>query len=113
MGGSLTASAHRTYLPGRSTTVNALKIHLDDNVVTAVSELAPGTAIALDDGGSTLDVTVAEDVPFGHKVAIVPIAEGEAVVKYGASIGLATTDIAPGQHVHVHNLRSVRGAASS
>ena len=94
-------------------TVNALQIHPDDNVVTAVSELAAGTHIALDDGDSSIDVRVSEAIPFGHKVAIAPISEGEAVVKYGARIGLAMIDIAPGQHVHVHNLRSVRGAASS
>ena len=93
--------------------MNALEIHPDDNVVTAVSELPAGSHIALDDGGSAVDVTVTEAIPFGHKVAIAPISRGEAVVKYGARIGLATTDIAPGQHVHVHNLRSVRGAASS
>jgi altronate dehydratase small subunit len=54
-----------------------------------------------------------EAIPFGHKVAIVAIRQGETVVKYGASIGRATADIAPGEHVHVHNLRSVRGAAKS
>jgi len=35
------------------------------------------------------------------------------VIKYGTSIGVATDDVRPGEHVHVHNLRSVRGAARS
>ncbi len=45
-----------------------------------------------------------QDVPRGHKIALAPIPAGEAVIKFGFPIGCATTDIAPGQHVHSHNL---------
>ena len=89
---------------------NVLLMHLDDNVVNAVVDLPQGAPLALD-GHADLGVVALEPIPFGHKVAIAPIARGERVVKYGASIGIATADIAPGQHVHTHNLRSVRGAA--
>ena len=47
------------------------------------------------------NVEVRED---GHKYAIRPIAEGEDVMKYGMPIGHATRAIAPGEHVHSHNL---------
>ena len=47
-----------------------------------------------------------EAVPAGHKYALRPIARGEAVVKYGEIIGRATRDIAEGEWVHTHNLRS-------
>jgi altronate hydrolase len=40
----------------------------------------------------------------GHKYAIRPIPAGEDVIKYGMPIGHATHDIAPGEHVHSHNL---------
>src|SRR5690242_7705224 len=40
----------------------------------------------------------------GHKIATRPISAGATVRKYGQVIGAATADIAPGQHVHVHNL---------
>src|ERR1700760_4019102 len=43
-------------------------------------------------------------IPAGHKVAIRPIAQGEAVYRYGNVIGFATRSITPGEHVHVHNL---------
>lgn len=46
---------------------------------------------------------VALGVPFGHKVALRPIARGGPVIKYGVAIGRATCDIASGAHVHVHN----------
>ena len=45
----------------------------------------------------------------GHKYARRAIAAGEAVVKYGMPIGHATRDIAPGEHVHVHNLATNLG----
>ncbi|HYE58432.1 MAG TPA: altronate dehydratase family protein, partial [Rhodothermales bacterium] len=53
-----------------------------------------------------VEVEAQSEIPFGHKVALRPIAEGEGVVKYGHRIGSATTHIAPGTHVHSHNLRT-------
>jgi hypothetical protein len=47
----------------------------------------------------------APGIPFGHKVALRPIAEGEPVLKYGVAIGIATQSIGEGEHVHVHNCR--------
>lgn len=41
--------------------------------------------------------------PAGHKIARTGIAQGQAVVKYGQTIGYATADIAAGDHVHSHN----------
>ncbi|MBV5349995.1 UxaA family hydrolase, partial [bacterium] len=54
-------------------------------------------------------VAVVERITFGHKFALRLIKTGEPVIKYGETIGLATKDILPGQHVHVHNLESCRG----
>jgi len=51
-------------------------------------------------------VTVASDVPAGHKIAMRPIPAGATVLKYGYPIGVATRDISPGEHVHSHNLTS-------
>ena len=46
------------------------------------------------------------DVPAGHKIALVDIPQGAAVVKYGYPIGVATADIRAGEFVHTHNLAS-------
>ncbi|MEL0022929.1 MAG: UxaA family hydrolase [Rhodobiaceae bacterium] len=67
-----------------------------DNVATLMDEDA-GIA-CLSDG-----MTIADKVPFGHKVSLRAIARGEAVVKYGIRIGVATHPIEQGEHVHVHN----------
>jgi altronate dehydratase small subunit len=73
-------------------------------------DLAAGVRLEPSVQGSE-DVITREPIPFGHKVALVPIRTGEHVIKYGASIGIADGDIQPGHHVHVHNVKSVRGAA--
>ena len=76
-----------------------------DNVATALEPLDLGRTIRVADASLTL----VDAVPRGHKVALRPIGAGEAVVKYGSPIGTATADIAPGAHVHTHNVASTRG----
>ena len=89
---------------------NTLVIHPGDSVGVALHDLQAGTEVE-PTCGHVRGVVTRQAIPFGHKVALVPIRDGEEIIKYGASIGLAEGDIAPGEHVHVHNLRSVRGAA--
>ena len=93
--------------------VNVLRIHPDDNVVVALLDLPKGSHLEAAQPIANEGILAQDAIPFGHKVAIADINQGQSVMKYGASIGVATEDIAPGQHVHLHNLRSVRGAASS
>ena len=45
----------------------------------------------------------------GHKYALCDIKKGENIIKYGQSIGHATCDIAEGEHVHTHNLKTNLG----
>lgn len=69
----------------------------EDNVAVA--------SLAIEPGGELPDgVRAAARIDPGHKVAIHPIHVGEPVVKYGQAIGRATVEIAPGDHVHSHNL---------
>ena len=75
-----------------------------DNVATALEALDAGRVI-----GGAAPVTVREPIPRGHKVAMRAISEGENVVKYGNPIGIATSAISPGAHVHTHNVASTRG----
>lgn len=52
------------------------------------------------------------DVPAGHKLALRDIKAGEKIVKYGFPIGVATKDIAKGEWVHIHNVRTALSEAS-
>lgn len=76
-----------------------------DNVAVALEDLPAGKLVELN--GSNLKVS--ESIDFGHKFAIRGIQSGENIVKYGEIIGVAGDDISPGQHVHVHNVKSLRG----
>ena len=80
-----------------------------DNVCTVVENIEPGSVISVQDNGQESGITVGEKIPFGHKFAIRPIQRGDPIIKYGEVIGVATREITPGQHVHVHNLESRRG----
>ena len=75
-----------------------IRIHPTDNVVIARRQLLPGTVLESE------GIAVSALVPPGHKVSTRAMAVGEPVLRYGQVIGAATATIAPGQHVHVHNL---------
>jgi len=77
---------------------NTVRLNAADNVVVAFADLSAETSL---DGE---DVTVTADIARGHKVATAAISKGDAVRKYDQIIGFATADIAPGDHVHSHNL---------
>jgi altronate dehydratase small subunit len=84
-------------------------LHPQDNVGTALRDLAPGEVVRAERHGTATAIEVRHPIPFGHKLALEPIARGEPVLKYGEVIGLASQDIAPGEHVHTHNVESQRG----
>lgn len=74
---------------------SALQVHPADSVAVALRPLAAGEA---------LGITLREAIDQGHKFALRAHAAGDVVTKYGLPIGVATRDIAPGEHVHSHNL---------
>ncbi len=76
-----------------------------DNVATALDDLASGQVQVLGASAGTL-VLAAEDILLGHKIALRRIEGGEAIIKFGVPIGIATTAIEPGAWVHLHNCRS-------
>ncbi len=75
-----------------------VKIAPADNVAVALVDMSAGEV--------ALDVTLAEDIPAGHKFALTEISAGENVIKYSAPIGSATTDIKVGHWVHTHNTKT-------
>ena len=88
----------------------ALIMDAKDNVAVAIRELDAGETlrIAVPDG-TERRVTTDGPIPFGHKFATQPIAEGDQIIKYGERIGRATAAIPAGAHTHIHNITSQRG----
>ncbi len=79
-------------------TRDVVKLNPQDNIVIALRDLQAGEQPAY------VPVPLAAPVSRGHKIAVSSIQAGENVVRYGQIIGQAKCDIAPGEHIHVHNL---------
>ncbi len=56
----------------------------------------------------TLRAKAAQDIPLGHKIALIEVAKGEKIIKYDESIGRASCRVQKGQHVHTQNLKTDR-----
>ena len=89
-------------MKARELPVLAIRVHPRDNVAVLAADVQTAATVHLDDG---TELRAVEAIARGNKVALGPIARGEAVIRYGEEIGTATQDIATGQHVHTHNLR--------
>ena len=98
------AAAGRRATPAGAAGPSAIVLDAADNVAVALRAVAPGDEVAV--GG--LVVLARAEIAAGHKLALRPVAEGERVLKYGEPIGIASAEIAAGEHVHVHNVRSAR-----
>jgi hypothetical protein len=77
-------------------------LHPEDDVFVCCSSIAAGDAFLVE-GQS---VRAAKGITMGHKVARRHLQIGAKVRKYGAPIGSLTAAVAPGDHVHLHNLAS-------
>jgi altronate dehydratase small subunit len=86
----------------------ALIINPKDNTATALNDIEAGETVSLaSSSGQVLNQIKAQQaVPFGHKLAVTSIGQGDKVLKYGEVIGLATRSIDKGDYVHVHNVES-------
>lgn len=82
-----------------------IKIHGKDNVAVAIAPIPGGSEISI----SGTDITLAENIPQGHKFALLPIKKGETILKYGNPIGTASRDIQQGEWVHTHNIKTTLG----
>ncbi len=85
--------------------VNAIKLDEKDNVAVALETLKVGEPLSIK--GGIKEINVLKKIPYGHKVAIAPIPKAGKVIKYGECMGIATMDIAIGDHVHVLNVRGL------
>ncbi len=89
--------------------MDAIMLRENDNVATALRDLAAGEEIIVGVQELSLRVRVGQAILFGHKLAVTEIGQGEHILKYGEIIGRATQAIPAGCHAHVHNIESLRG----
>ena len=87
-----------------------IRLHPSDSVVVALRDIGAGEPFAAEIGLPGL--RAAQGVAQGHKLAIASLAPGMTVHKLGQVIGVASAPIAPGEHVHTHNLAYTPSAAN-
>jgi altronate hydrolase len=78
----------------------ALQLHPDDDVAVALAPLGAGRRLTI----GRYAIRLSSDIGAGHKIALRGVEPGQPVRRYGQVIGFATRAIAPGDHVHAHNL---------
>jgi altronate dehydratase small subunit len=88
--------------------INSLILNETDNVAVAIKSLKCGDVARFVINNKTVEVIVTKDITRYHKFATVQIEKGCQVYKYGQVIGIAVSDICSGEHVHSHNLISLR-----
>lgn len=79
-----------------------------DNVATLIAEGNPGDECQLR-GQRSDTIILRAHIPYGHKIAITTLSAGDEVKKYNEVIGRMTQGAEPGDHIHVHNVESIRG----
>ena len=86
-------------------------VNQNDNVATAMGDVKPGVAKLI--GAVAGDIDAAENVVYGHKLALKDISKGDFIVKYNVNIAKATKDIKKGGYVHIHNAESLNDVRRS
>jgi galactarate dehydratase len=77
-----------------------VRVHARDNVAIIVNEGGLRAGTQFDSG-----LTLIEDVPEAHKVALADIGDGEPIYRYGSVIGFAEGAIRQGSWVHEERMR--------
>ncbi|WP_338760260.1 UxaA family hydrolase [Massilia sp. METH4] len=89
-------------MPSQAAAPQLLLMSPEDNCLIARMPLSAGELVDIDG----TQVTLPAAVPLGYKVARVPLAPGDKVLRYGAPIGSVTAPVARGAVLHIHNLAS-------
>jgi len=87
----------------------------DDDVGVTAIDLKAGEvvqAVTLE-GEPVTEINLVDDVPLGHKIAMRDMEAQKHIIEYGRPIGYASRDIAAGEHVHTHNITSLRWSGNS
>ncbi len=81
-----------------------------DSVGVATVEIKAGETVEglYMDSQEALKVKALNDIPLGHKIAMIDHGVADSVIKYGADIGKIVADVKKGGHVHIQNLKTRR-----
>ena len=84
----------------------ALMMRPEDNVAVVLQPTPAESFVNIVNQASLNEFLIVQSIDSYHKFSVKDI--GEEIIKYGEVIGIATAAIAKGEHVHTHNVRSIR-----
>lgn len=88
---------------------NAILIDPEDNIAVAIDNLKKGQTAIVKGVDFSEKISLIQDIPFGHKLALTALQEDKEVIKYGEVIGVTMRNIEKGEYVHDHNIKGIRG----
>ena len=80
-----------------------------DNVgVVVIEKITPKQDCScwIMENDSSTKIQSLDEIPLGHKIAMLDLNEGDTILKYGHDIGKVVKSIKKGEHVHVHNVKT-------
>ena len=77
-------------------------LHPQDNVLVCCRQANVNEIITI----GKEKIALLQNMELGHKVARQALSRGDKIIKYGVFIGSARQAISPGEHVHLHNMKS-------
>ena len=76
--------------------MKAIKVNEKDNVAVVIAPARKGDEL------EGFGITLLDDIPQGHKAALVPLKKGDAVTRYGVTLGYMMVDVQPGNWINEH-----------
>lgn len=86
-----------------------IRLNPNDTVAVMLSKSKARDVYTIVDtaGKKCGQVTVNEEIPFGHKVSIKDMKAGSRAIKTNIIIGKTSRDVVAGDHIHIHNVKSI------
>ncbi|QQO08505.1 galactarate dehydratase [Breznakiella homolactica] len=77
--------------------IKLIQVDKRDNVAIPAENLPKGSV-------TWENLTILEDIPQGHKIALTDLAKGDKVIRYGVTLGFLNTDVSKGSLITEHML---------
>ncbi len=90
------------FIKSKNNGVKFILLHSKDNVLICSAASRKGDIVNIDGD----DVMLLCDMTMGHKIARHALGKACIIIKSGAPIGSLICTVVPGEHIHLHNMKS-------
>ena len=90
------------FIKSKNNGAKFILLHSKDNVLICTVSSRKGDVVNIDGKG----VVLLRDITMGHKIARQTLGKACIIIKSGAPIGSLICTVDPGEHIHLHNMKS-------